>query len=463
MNDPLFNAFDPVSSKQWKQKIQYDLKGADYNDTLIWSSPEDIKVKPFYHLDEFDRLPEVSNTEATQWKICQEIYVSSVTQANTKALNVLNRGAESILFILPTEKISVYHLLKNIHLTDITVYFKMEFLSEPFIIRLKNYLRHKNARVYLNIDLIGNLATTGNWFHDQKEDHDILDKIMTHQDAFSGCLNIDMSLYQNAGANMVQQIAYGLAQANEYLNHYQETIKTGLWDSHKMNISLSVGTNYFFEIAKIRAFRKLWRLLANDFGWNSDCNVFAVPTKRNKTLYDYNTNMLRSTTECMSAILGGANDICNLPYDAIYHKDNEFGERIARNQLLILKHESYFDKVDNPSDGTYYIESLTQQLSEKALELFKNIESSGGFLKQLKEGTIQRKIKESAKKEEERFNANEEILLGTNKHPNKKDRMKNELELYPFLKMNKRKTIIEPIIQYRLAEKLEQERIKNEN
>jgi len=165
----------------------------------------------------------------------------------------------------------------------------------------------------------------------------------------------------------------------------------------------------------------------------------------------------------MSAILGGANTIFNLPYDALYHKDNEFGDRIARNQLLILKNESYFNKVNNPSDGSYYIESLTNQLAEKALVLFKDIEANGGFLKQLKDGIIKRKIEESAEKEQKLFDEGKEILLGSNKYPNKNDMMKNDLELYPFVKIKPRKTLISPIIEKRLAEKIEQERLKTEN
>ena len=172
--------------------------------------------------------------------------------------------------------------------------------------------------------------------------------------------------------------------------------------------------------------------------------------------------MLRTTTECMSAILGGADSVANLAYDAIYHKDNEFGDRISRNQLLVLKHESYFDKVNNPADGTYYIESLTEQLAEKALELFKDIEKNGGLISQLIDGTIQRKINESAQKEQELFDSGKEVLLGTNKYPNKNDQMKNDLELYPFVKQNARKTLITPIIEKRLAEKLEQERLAQE-
>jgi methylmalonyl-CoA mutase len=164
----------------------------------------------------------------------------------------------------------------------------------------------------------------------------------------------------------------------------------------------------------------------------------------------------------MSAIFGGSDTICNLPYDTVYHKINNFGNRMARNQLLILKHESHFDKVNNPAEGAYYIETITNQLAEKALELFKNIEANGGFLKQLKEGTIQRKIKESAEKEQQQFNAGNIILTGSNKYINADDKMNNALELYPFVKTNQRKTLIEPIIEKRLSETLEQQRLKNE-
>tara|TARA_R100000406_G_scaffold94564_2_gene86685 strand:- start:731 stop:1255 length:525 start_codon:yes stop_codon:yes gene_type:complete len=172
--------------------------------------------------------------------------------------------------------------------------------------------------------------------------------------------------------------------------------------------------------------------------------------------------MLRTTTEAMSAIFGGANAVCNLPYDALYHKSNEFGERISRNQLLILKAESYFDAVTNPTVGSYYIEKLTEELAEKALTVFKEIEKSGGFLKQLKEGIIQKKIKESAQKEQSLFDSGTLVLVGTNKYQNKMDAMSEDLELFPFVKTKARKTIIEPIIGKRLSEKIEKERLENE-
>ncbi len=454
MSKSLFKNFEPVSLKEWKQKIQADLKGADYNETLIWKTNEGIDVKPVYHAEEFDTLPKTSNTKATTFKICQTVYVSDAKNANLKAVEALSKGAESIKFTVPTKDVSLEHLLYNIDLASTPIHFELQFLDAGFIKQLNSI--GSKAGIYINIDLIGNLAKSGNWYNDLKEDHLILEDIIKNSNNLASSLSIDASLYQNAGASVVQQLAYSLAHANEYLNHFGSKIK------NQISFNVAVGTNYFFEIAKLRALRKLWETLASEYNITTNCHIFVTPTKRNKTLYDYNTNMLRTTTECMSAILGGASTICNLAYDEIYHKDNQFGERISRNQLLVLKHESYLDKVNNPSDGAYYIESLTNQLAEKALELFKNIEANGGFLSQLKEGTIQRKLKESANKEQEQFNNEEEILLGTNKHPNPNDKMKDELELYPFVKTNKRKTLVEPIIEKRLAETLEQERLKTE-
>jgi len=164
--------------------------------------------------------------------------------------------------------------------------------------------------------------------------------------------------------------------------------------------------------------------------------------------------MLRTTTECMSGILGGADTIYNMPYDDIYNLENDFGTRIALNQLLILKNESYFNLVENPASGSYYIETLTHQLAENALTLFKNIEKGGGFLAQLKSGTIQRKLKESAKKEQELFNTEQIILTGSNKYKNAKE-ITPEFQKTVFLTKKVRKTLLEPIINTRLSDIIE--------
>ena len=450
----LFDNFDPVSSKQWKQKIQFELDGADYNQTLIWNAPEDIQVKPFYHGDEFKGIANVQ-TKASEFKICQNIFVHDLAKSNLRAIDSIKRGAESIRFSIKDETIDVAKLLENIPLEKTTIYFNLSFLSIDFVKKIEQFAKNSNAKIFCNIDPIGQLAKDGNWFTTkEKTNFDTLNLLSKATKNIS-TISINVGLYQNAGANMVQQIGYGLAHANEYFNRITDLNQTIIFE-------ISVGTNYFFEIAKLRAFRLLFNLIAKEYNPNLNCHLLVSPTKRNKTIYDYNVNMLRTTTECMSAILGGADAIANLPYDSLYHKDNEFADRIARNQLLILKHESYFDKVNNPADGSYYIETLTNQLAEKALTLFKEIEANGGFLKQLNEGIVKRKIQESVDKEQELFDSGKETLLGTNKHPNKKDMMKNELELFPFVKIKPRKTLITPIIEKRLAEKLEQERLSQE-
>lgn len=451
----LFNDFDPVSSKQWKQQIQFELKGADYNETLIWNSPEDIKVKPFYHHDEFAGTLNVK-TKATNFKICQNIFVHDIEKSNNRAIDSINRGAESIRFTIEDEKIEIAKLLQNLPLEKVTIYFNLSFLSIDFIKKIDVFAKENRAKIYCNLDPIGQLAKEGNWFATQEKTNFETLNLLASEATNVSLISIKGSLYQNSGANMVQQIGYCLAHANEYLNRIPNLKQPIVFE-------ISVGTNYFFEIAKLRALRMLFHLIAKEYNLKFDCHLLVSPTKRNKTLYDYNVNMLRTTTECMSAILGGADAIANLPYDTLYHKDNEFGDRIARNQLLVLKHESHFDKVNNPADGSYYIESLTKQLAEKALALFKDIEANGGFLKQLNDGIIKRKIQESADKEQELFDTGKEILLGTNKYPNKSDRMKNDLELFPFVKIKPRKTLISPLIEKRLAEKFEQERLKEEN
>ena len=452
---PLFDEFSPVSAKQWKQKIQYDLKGVDYNEALVWESPEGIKVKPFYHADDEVHVSK-NERSASGWAVGQSIYAGNATMANAKAQKALQRGVENLFFQIPSEEIKIDALFKNLDLRKIPIYFELEFLSEKYIQSILDFVGDSTKNIYLNIDIVGRLARTGNWFQNLEKDFAMVKNIL--ETKTPNVLSVDVSLYQNAGADMVQQLAYAIAHANEYLNIFASLAKQAV----SVTFKVSVGTNYFFEIAKLRALRLLWNTLSTEYGIASDCHIIATPTKRNKTLYDYNTNMLRTTTECMSAVLGGADTMINLPYDAIYHKDNEFGERIAINQLLLLKNESYFDKVANPADGAYYIESITQQLAEKALLLFKSIESAGGFLKQLKNHTIQKKIQESSSKEMARFKEGKEVLVGTNAYTNQNDKMKDSIEIYPFLKTNPRKTLIQPIIEKRLAEEVEQNRLNDE-
>lgn len=454
MEPSLFSEFNAVSAKQWKQKIQADLKGANFNDTLVWQSLEGVAIKPFYHKDDLTKIPLTIPGQPDQWHIIQKIFIDNEAIVNKLILNSVQNGAQGI--VLEAHKpFNIDSVFKDFNFKNTTIYFNLTFLDETFYESLIPYLKNKQATVFYQIDIINNLNKDGNWYFNLEKDHQVLDHLyQKYQD--TNLVAVNLGTYQNAGANIIQQLAYSIAHANEYLNHFKAHQKINL------NFQVSVGSNYFFEIAKIRALRLLYANLATAYGFATNCHILATPTLRNKTIYDYNVNMLRTSTECMSAILGGADAIVNLPYDALYHKSNDFGERIARNQLLILKNESYFEAVSNPAQGSYYIESCTLQFAEKAWQLFKEIEAKGGYLKQLKAGVIQKKIKESAQKEQQLFNENKLILVGTNKYQNSNDNMKDELQLYPFLKTNPRKTLIEPLTAVRLAETSEKNRLENE-
>ncbi|MFD1095509.1 methylmalonyl-CoA mutase subunit beta [Salegentibacter chungangensis] len=460
MKESLFQEFEEVSAKQWKQKIQFDLKGADYNEKLVYRSLDGIDVKPFYNAEDIEEP--VKTPSPKNWSICEKIYVASVEKSNEKAKRVLEKGAESLWFIIPSEDVSPETLFAGLDLENTAIYLRLEFLSADYFKRLRTYLEGENTKFYLHTDIIGNLARTGNWFHNLEKDHELLEEIVQNSGRFQSVISVDARLYQNAGANIPQQLAYSLAHVNEYLNHFDSFKNTDWKNDFLPQFLIASGPNYFFEIAKIRALRWLYSTLAKEYQLPETCHILAQPTKRNKTLYDYNVNLLRTTTESMSAILGGADAIYNIPYDSFYHKNNEFGDRIARNQLLVMKNEAYLDKVANAAEGAYYIESLTKQFAEMALDIFKEIEKGGGFMKQLKAGVIQHKIKESATREQELFDKGELVLIGTNKFENPQDKMENEIELYPFLKKDPRKTLIEPVLERRLSENLEQERLKQE-
>lgn len=447
--DNLFEDFPPVSSKQWKQIIQLDLNGSDYNKTLLTHTLEGIAIKPFYHSDSFKKVDVPDTSDAFQ--ICQTLYINDEKIANYLAKDAIKRGADCIQFIA-SKPFDFKTVLKN--LNQVSIYFHFLFLDLNFFKELKQ--ENENQLMYFNIDLIGNLTKTGNWFYNNQKDHEILKSLLQQQTNHTYVLGVDASLYQNAGANVVQQIAYALSHANEYLYFLH---KNEINSVRKINFNFSIGSNYFFEIAKFRAFRYLWNLLLKKYDLIIEVHIFAQPTLRNKTLSDFHVNMLRTTTECMSGILGGADVISNNAYDSIFRKKNEFGERIARNQLIILKEEAYI-KSGNYTKGSYYIEELTYEITVKALAIFKDIEKSGGFLKQLFNGTIQKKIIENAQKEQGLFNSGELPLVGTNKRINSDEVIGSKFEIYPFIKKKKHQTIIQPITSKRLSESIEINHLK---
>jgi len=448
----LFEEFQPVSAKEWKQQIQMELKGADYSETLVWQSPEGIDVKPFYHADEYEFL-EVPISEE-DFKIVQPIFVDEPEVANKLALEALSKGADAIQFIAdqPFDMDVLLQGFKDLKVIP-TIFFNGRFQSNKFSDSLVNYF--DTDSVIIQQDIIGQLAHSGNWFSGEIADFKKLREVI-EKNPHKIIIHVNTAIYQNAGANMVQQIAYALSHANDYLSAFGREIGSAI------QFEFAIGSNYFFEIAKLRTFRYLWQQLTRELGLETQAIIIAKPTNRNKTLYDYNVNMLRTTTEYMSAVLGGADYIITQAYDHFFKKSNHFSNRIARNQLLLLREENEFINAQTFANGSYYIETLTLELAKKALPLFKDLEKSGGFLVNLKSGLIQKKIQEAAQKEQDLFDEGKLSLVGSNKYPNPDDKMKEAMDLYPFLKTINKKNAIQPILSKRLAEKLEQRRLEEE-
>lgn len=431
MYDFIMNDFEPSSAAAWKQKIQFELQGADYNKTLLTKTNEGITIKPFYHLDNFEKV-NVPTTKRNL-KVCQKIEVTTEQIANTKALNAIKKGSNALKFISKVE-FNFETLFNNLLHKNIELHFQLHFISQAFISKLTDYL--KNETIYLNIDIIGNFAKTGNWYTNINTDFKVVEHLI-QKNASIFTLSVNANIYQNAGANTVQQTAYALAHANEYLTYFGEEI------ADKIQFNFSTGSNYFFEIAKIRAFRYLYSLILTKYNTTANAQIYSEPSIRNKTLFNSDLNSLRSSNEIMSAILGGTNTSSN-----------------ESNQNLILN--KWTNHTQQLCENSYYIESITKQIAEKALAIFKDIEKSGGFLTQLKEGTIQRKIKESADKEQSQFEARELILVGTNKYLNQFDSIKAAIDTTLIQKKKAYKTLIIPITAKRLAEKMELKRLKGD-
>ncbi len=254
MAEQLLNEFESVSSKQWKQQIQYELNGADYNDTLVWESLEGIKVKPFYHNDEFKSKYSINTPNA--FKILQNIFVHDITLSNKRALAVLNRGAESIRFTIKNEKVCIEDLMQNLPFEKTLYFFYLPFLSIDFVNKISAFTSKNKANIVIQIDPIGQLCKDGNWFQNLEKDFEKLNFISEKTN--NSFLTIASEIYQNAGANMVQQLAFTLAHVNEYFNRIS-------YINQPITIEVAVGTNYFFEIAKLRALRLLFTTLASAY------------------------------------------------------------------------------------------------------------------------------------------------------------------------------------------------------
>ena len=440
--EKLFTEFTAPTTQEWLDKIEVDLKGADFQKRLVWRTNEGFNVQPFYRREDLKDLktPEAlpgefpfvrgNMKDSNVWYVRQNIVVEDPADANKKALDILNKGIDSLGFRLPGKMVSketVETLLNDIYCDIVEINFSTcprhslelaEILVAFF--EKKGYDKEKVVGS-IEWDPMQKLVMKGKDVTPVLEFGPKLVKALKAYPNFR-CVTVSSDALNNAGAYIVQELGYALAWGNEYL---QQLVDAGVdvdLAAKSIKFNMGVSENYFMELAKFRAARLLWAQIVKQYEPKDDkaCQMIvnATTSKYNQTLFDSYVNLLRSQTEAMSAALGGIHSMVVTPFDAPYEQASDFSERIARNQQLLLKEESHFGTIVDPGAGSYYIEHLTDALAQEAWKIFLNVEEEGGFLAAIKAGSVQDDINATNVKRHSDAAKRKEFLLGTNQFPN---------------------------------------------
>ncbi|MCH5319872.1 MAG: methylmalonyl-CoA mutase small subunit [Paramuribaculum sp.] len=436
--EKLFDQFPPVSTQEWKAKVEADLKGAPFDKKLVWRTNEGFDVQPMYRAEDIENLstlnslpgeyPFVRGTKTdNDWFTRQEILADSAEEANAKALDVLTKGVTSLGFKvteLTDETLAV--MLKDIDLEKVEVNFTCcprhaVELAEKLVAYLKQ--NGKEAQFKGSIDfnpfrkpLLHGVPFPGDIAEIAKKLLEVVKPVKNLK-----VLSVDSVMLSDAGAYIFQELGYALSWGAQWLTMMTDAGLDASEIAERIKFNMGVSSNYFMELAKFRAARMLWAQIVRQYTDNNDAckmSVHAITSKFNQTIYDAHVNLLRSQTECMSAALAGVDSITVVPFDTPYEKPDDFSERIARNQQFLLKEESHLDKVVDPAGGSYYVETLTVSIAHEAWKLFLEVEDNGGFLQEVNNGEIQKVIKATSEKRHTDVARRKEILLGTNQYPN---------------------------------------------
>ena len=441
--------FEPVSTEDWVAKINVDLKGADFNKKLVWRTNEGFNVMPFYRRSDLKELahmgtvpgqfPYVRGTkDSNNWLIRQQIQGNTPEEVNSEARHAIDRGVDSIGIKLgrniTAEQLAL--VLQDIDLKKIEVNVsccmgKAVEIAHMLVAYLKEKGLENDFRGSIDFNPFKRLLRHGLDFP-----RDLKEEALAMYEAVKDvpnlkCYAVDSYMLNNAGAYITQELGYALAWGAEWMTLLTEAGLTPCEVAKRIKFNMGISSNYFMELAKFRAARMLWAEIVKAYGAEDDCckmTVHAVTSQFNQTIYDAHVNLLRSMTETMSAALAGVDSIETLPFDLQYKRPDEFSERIARNQQLLLREESHLNKVVDPAGGSYYIENLTASIAKVAWELFNKVEDEGGFLALLKKGEIQKAVNESGVKRHTDVARRKEILLGTNQYPNFNEKALDKIE-----------------------------------
>ena len=438
----LLTEFAPVSTQAWMDKITADLKGADFAKKLVWRTNEGFNVNPFYRKEDLEGLttphvlpaeyPYVRSTRMdNEWLIRQDINVVDLEAANAKALDILGKGITSLGFKLKKTQINVESLrvlLKGIYPEAVELNFTCcVSVAAKLAEVLVAYYKEVGANLETSKGSIGydpfkkqlvRGISNPQWVASCKALLEAIKPLKGFRVLTVNALNLN-----NAGAFIYQELGYALAWGAELLDSLVAEGYSIEEVTSRIRFVFGIGSNYFMEIAKFRAARWLWAEIVGSHGEQyrgeaAKIYQHAVTSTWNKTVYDAHVNLLRTQTEAMSASIAGVDSITVQPFDVTYQESDDFSERIARNQQLLLKEESHFDKVIDPAAGSYYVEYLTNSIANEAWKLFLAVDEEGGFAAAAEAGKVQAAVNASNTKRHANVAARKEIFLGTNQFPN---------------------------------------------
>ena len=443
-SEKLFTEFPPVPTEKWEEVITADLKGADYERKLVWKTGEGFNVRPYYRAENLEGIkflgsqagefPYVRGTHAhNRWRVHQTVSVVCPKEANAEALKILNAGVDSLGFCIASADFSAADLdmlLKDICIPAVEITFcgeKMANVAELVLAKVeKEGIAKEDVRIAFCIDpLVKGLSSKGDFCSPNGEKciARIVELIhKTKEYKHVRIVTVAGQTFGNSGSTIVEELAFTLSAGHDYLVRLTDAGLDVDAAARKLRFSFSVSSNYFMEIAKFRAARMLWANFVKGYGPAKNCackmQIHAETSRWNQTVYDPYVNMLRGTTEAMSATIAGVHSLEVMPFDASFENPTEFSKRIARNVELLLKNESHFDQVVDPAGGSYYVENLTQSIAAEAWKLFLEIEEKGGYTEAYKAGLIVERIKASAAAKDKNIATRRQTLLGANQYPN---------------------------------------------
>ena len=424
--EQLFQDFPSISQSEWVAKIENDLKGKSI-DLLNYSPELGIETKAHFHKDDNIPTNELEGFDSNDWFIQENFSGTKNKSENGKMIEHLQVGCDSIQVDVDD----------TTHYKNLFTGIELEYISTEFRYKdkanwnnLNTFLsNNKSTNVSVSFSVLTNGIDKGNLKNDLSEFKEFY-KALISSDART--IHVDGFTFGLAGASTIQELAICLAQLSEYT---QTMIEEGLGIEEIADhfySTLSINDEYFTNIAKFISYQILLGHFFKSFDeyFELDNSVVNGQTNyRHIAKNDRYNNLLRSTTQAMSAILGGCANLQITPFD----KSNKVSERMARNIQLVIKEEAYFDKVNDPSAGSYFIEDLTNQLVEKAWGLFLNIEEQGGYISGLKSNYIQNEIQKNKVLLIDQLNTNNKMFLGVNKYQN---------TLEDWIKVDKPKTTI---------------------